>query len=708
MRSRSRKPISRIAPTVAAAVGTALAAVAARADTPAPPPPDTSQWKCEQCPFHTGASARAQAGILYASGANASYGRYTGIAHTGAYADASASGRWRDTGGAYLSYRLDDIGLATRGGHIEGGREGRYELSLTYQGQPARLYDTTVTPYSGAGGAHLTLPAGWTAAGSTRAMTQLVTGLTPFDVGFDRRTVGLTGKVFAGRSLTFYADLSHQEKEGTGLTAASFLTDAVQLPQPIDYRTNSLEAGALWSGRIASMHLAYTGSWFEDGSDALRFDNPYLPVLAGATEGLMAQPPANELQQGEISGDVELPALAATTLTYSASIGRLRQDAPFLPVGLLPGSPALTASSLGGDVRLSHYSLSLGSRPISRLYVRGSASYDGRDDHTTPLTVPHIVTDSLYGGVYVTPRYGIDRTRLDGSADYRLFRWARIGVAGDYAKNGYSPNEVVADTEDQRGWVHLTLTPLDSLSVDFKGGSAARTAGGLNPAALPAGESLLLRAYSYAPRDEEFYDLSASWSATATLTWMLEGAWRDDAYRLTQLGLTESRDRDLSTTLTWVPRARLSVYADGGYQRLSALQNGDIGNGAPLWQALDAQYFLNAGGGGRWAASTRWSLQLDYQHDASRGNDTVLAGGVAGAFPQNHTTLDSMTLRATYSVNLALAVRLRYSYGSYHTSDWALGGVGPDTVPNLLAAGALPYRYDASVFGLSFVYRLGP
>ena len=707
MRSSPRKPMSRIAPAVAVAIAAALAAAAARADTAAPPPPDTSQWKCAQCPFHKGYSAQAQAGVLYASGANASYGRYTGIAHTGAYADAAASGRWRDAGGAYLSYTLDNIGLATRGADIEGGREGRYELSLTYQGQPARLYDTTVTPYAGAGGSRLALPAGWTAAGSTRAMTQLDTSLTPFDVEFDRRTVGLTGKVFAGRSLTFYADVRHQEKEGTELTAASFLTDAVQLPQPIDYRTNSLEAGALWSGRSASVHLAYTGSWFEDGSDALRFDNPYLPVVARATEGLMALPPDNELQQGEISGDIELPALAATTLTYSASIGRLRQDAAFLPVSVLPGSPTLAASSLDGDVRLSHYSLSLGSLPLSRLYVRGNASYDGRDDHTTPLTVPYVVTDSLYGGVFVTPRYSIDRTRLDGSADYRLFRWARIGIAADYSKNGYSPNEVVADTEDRRGWVHLTLTPLGSLSVDFKGGSAARTAGGLNPAALPAGESLLLRAYNYAPRDEDFYDLSASWSATATLTWMIEGAWRDDAYRLTQLGLTESRDRDLSTTLTWAPRATLSVYADGGYQRLSALQNGDIGNGAPLWQALDAQYFWNAGAGGRWVASTRWSLQLDYQYDASRGNDTVQAGGVAGAFPQNHTTLDSMTLKATYSVNPSLAVRLRYSYGSYHTSDWALGGVGPDTVPNLLGAGAQPYRYDASLFGLSFVYQLG-
>jgi MtrB/PioB family decaheme-associated outer membrane protein len=707
MPKRSALRETRIALTVAAAVAASLAAASTRAGEAAPAPPDTSNWKCEHCPFFKGYQATVRAGVLYASGADARYGRYDGIAHTGAYADAAASGRWRSAGGTYLDYELDDLGLATRGGHIEGGREGRYELALTYQGQPARLYDTTATPYSSSPRSGLTLPAGWVAGGSTGEMTQLDSSLRPFDVGFDRRTVGLSGKLFAGRSLVLYANLSHQEKEGTGLTGASFLTDAVQLPEPIDYRTNSVETGGLWASSLASVQLTYTDSWFQDGTDSLGFSNPYLPVVAGATQGLMALPPDNELRQGEISGEVTLPGSTATTLGYSASIGRLSQDAAFLPVSVLAGSPLLAASSLDGDVRLSHYDLSLGSRPVSRLYVRGSATYDGRDDHTRPLAVPYVVTDSLYAGIFVTPRYSTDRTRLDGSADYRLLRWAKVGVAGSYARSAYSPNEFVADTEDQRGWMHVTLTPLDSLSVDLEGGSAARTSAGPNLAALPAGESPLLLAYNYAPRDETFYDVSASWSATATLTWTVQGAWRDDAYRLTRLGLTESRDRDLSTTLTWAPRASLSLYVDGGYQRMSGLQSGDIGNGAPPWQALDAQYFWNGGAGGRWLLSSRWKLQLDYQHDASRGNDTVSAGGAVDPFPQNNTTLDSTTLKAIYSVSNALSVRLEYGYASYHTSDWALNAIGPDTIPNLLAAGALPYRYDVNLIGLSFSYRLG-
>ena len=67
----------------------------------------------------------------------------------------------RSDDGAYANYDLERLGLASREGYVEGGREGRYDLRLSYDGQPTALYDTAVTPYQGNGG-NLTLPAiGW-------------------------------------------------------------------------------------------------------------------------------------------------------------------------------------------------------------------------------------------------------------------------------------------------------------------------------------------------------------------------------------------------------------------------------------------------------------------------------------------------------------------------------------------------------------------
>src|SRR3984957_9220233 len=86
---------------------------------------DTSQWKCAQCPFLQGYETQTEGGVLYANGANATFGRYTGIDHSGVYADVAASGQARGDDGAYFNYDLERLGLASRDGYVEGGSEGR-------------------------------------------------------------------------------------------------------------------------------------------------------------------------------------------------------------------------------------------------------------------------------------------------------------------------------------------------------------------------------------------------------------------------------------------------------------------------------------------------------------------------------------------------------------------------------------------------------
>jgi len=698
--------IESLAAAISAFVLTLGAGASAHADN-APPRPDTSQWKCAQCPFFQGYTTNVEAGVEYAHGADAYYGRYTGVDHTGPYGDASASGQWRDASGHYGQYELENLGLASRDATIEVGKEGSYDLKLGYDGQPVEIYDDTATPYRSAAPGQLTLPSNWIYSGSTAGMTQLNPSLSPVDIESNRRTVSLLGQFPASTHWTLYTDLSHEEQKGTGLTSASFLTDAVQLPEPIDYETNTIEGGAAWSSRAASLHLAYTGSWFQDNTDSLTFENPYLPLVAGENLGRLSLPPSNDLQQGSVSGEIVLPVFEATTLSYSASLGRLSQDAGFLPESTLPGATVPAQGALYGDVRLSHYALSLSSRPLSRLYVRGTARYDGRDDHSPVLTLPQIVTDELLGGTATTPRYSEDRTRLEGSADYRLWSWIRAGVAGQYLNTHFGPGQVVTYTQDSRASGHLTVTPVSALSFDLQGGSARRDASSFfDLAALPPGENPLLRAYEYAPRDEEFYSANGTWSPTATISLSVEGRWTDDDYRLSELGLRDGRSRALTSTLAWTPTMSLSLYVDGAYQRLSALQYGSIGEpGAAPWQVLDGQYFWNLGAGGRWTVSERWDLQVNYTHAITREDDNIEAGGAEAVFPENDSDLNSLLIKASYHVSAALSVRLHYVYSTYASNDWALDGVTFDTVPNLLTLGEQPYRFHVNLIGLSVIYR---
>lgn len=678
-----------------------LAGAAASAEAPAP---DTSAWKCSQCPFFEGYSAEVEAGAVYPNDANFSYGRYTGLDESKVYPTLDAAGQYRGADGTNVSYNLEHVGLPYGDGSASFGHEGRYDLKAEYDLQPTRLFETGATPYLGVGTGNITLPANWVAAGSTGGMTALPAALSPVKLEYDRRTAALLGSYIASSAWTFHAELRHQEKDGTGLIGGSFFTEATQLPQRVDYVTDTFEAGVRWTGRRTSIRLTYTGSWFKDNTDALIFANPYLPIVPGSTQGQLSLPPNNNLQQLALNGTVPFD-WRATTLTFAASLGKLRQDASFLPYSTLPGSTIPSSGSLDGNVHLSHYSLGIASMPLPKLSVRGTANYDGRDDHTTPQTLGYILTDTFPGSTAVTPRYNIDRTRLDGSADYALTHWVSLGIGGRYLDTYYWPNAVVNQTRDYQSYGRAILTPTAGLSLILKGGNASRTTSAFNAAALPPAENPTIAAYNYAPRDRTFYEITGSWAATAALTWSIEGFFANDDYRLSQLGLQSVEVRRGSSTLTWTPREGLSAYLSGGYERLASEQNGSAGTGTAPWAVSQGERFWDVSVGGQWAVSQRWTVAVDYTHAPSYYDTETQVSGVSQPFPENTTTLNNVRLDLRYQWTRAVQVHLLFIHEKFDSSDWAIQNVGPATVPNLLAFGVQPLNHDVNLVGLTARYQ---
>lgn len=667
-------------------------------------PPDTSGWSCSQCPFVTGVTGQAELGAMALKGANASYGRYTGEDRSGGYVDAGLQGRARDPEGDYLSVEAQRLGLPAREASLTQGREGRYELTVGYDGQPNALYQGAVSPLAGNGGA-LHLPQGWVAAGSTGGMSTLATSLVPEDIGTQRRTVSLQARYFANPQWTVYGGMSHQEKDGTEATAGSFLTQAVQLVHAVDTVTDTLEAGLAWSGARAGARLGYSGSWFDNSSTSLRFDNPYRPLVPGSVQGQLALAPANTLQQLQASGNVQLP-WRGTALTAAASMGTLRQNAPFVPVSTLTGTGAAVPASLNGDVRLSHFALGAASNPWPRLSVRGNARFDGRDDRTAPLTINTVVTDTYPGGPVHAPRYGQNRTHLDGGADDSVLPWIRLGVGGTFQDVHYAPGQVLDHTHEVESWGRATVTPRDDLSLGLKLGNGLRKVAGFDPAALPAAENPQIRAYDTAPRDRAFATLSASWTATPQLAVALAATLANDDYRSSPLGLQSVHERSSAGTLTWTPTQEWSAALDAAYQSQRSLQNGAAGPGGPSWLYADAQRYWNLGATGRWTHA-RWSAALDYRYAPSYAAGDASAGTPSAAFAQNTTRFESARLGVRYDASAMLQWHLRLAHESFRASDWALDGVAPATVPNLLALGIMPLHDSVNLLGLSVRYCFG-
>jgi hypothetical protein len=226
---------------------------------------------------------------------------------------------------------------------------------------------------------------------------------------------------------------------------------------------------------------------------------------------------------------------------------QLRQNAPFLPVSTLPDATYRLPGSLDGDVRLSHYAIGLASRPLPKLNLRGNATYDGRNDQTTPIAIAYVVTDTFPGGTALTPRYGEDRCAwtagltTPGSLAAARRRRQFLDVR-------YSPGQAFTHTQDVESWGRATISPIENLSFTFKYGDGLRKASALDLAELPAGENPLVLDYNYAPRDRVFSTLTSSWVITPTITWALEGYLAKDDYRSSPLGLQASHEQRASTT----------------------------------------------------------------------------------------------------------------------------------------------------------------
>jgi hypothetical protein len=51
---------------------------------------------------------------------------------------------------------------------------------------------------------------------------------------------------------------------------------------------------------------------------------------------------------------------------------------------------------------------------------------------------------------------------------------------------------------------------------------------------------------------------------------------------------------------------------------------------------------------------------------------------------------------------------LQWRHERYSSDDWAIAGIGPATLPTVLALGADPYDYNVNYVGASVRYYFGP
>ena len=668
---------------------------------------DTSNWKCESCPFEKGASAAVEAGLGTTTERSSKFGDYTGLQRKGAFLVAGGEARLHEDGGLYGRVVAAELGLDSRSLSVQGGQEGVYAVRLGYAEIPHRLSDTSQTPFLGVGGQVLSLPAGFPAP--TTGEMPLADALHPVDVAFKRTRFDAGFDWMRESPWSYHVSLRRDVRDGVQRMAGSFFSSSAQLPVPVDQATDQLEASAVYASRGLQASLSYQLSMFRNGADAVTWANPFTPVVPGSTNGQLALAPDNQFHQISASAGYEISPMWRASA--DVALGRMTQDAAFLAptlnAALAATLPDLPASSLNGQVDTFNASVRIMATPIDDLRISGVYTRDVRDNRTDSLAYPAVSTDMFAGGPdRINQPFSFTRDRFKLSADYRAPASVKLSLGAEEDIQERNRQEVVT-TRESTFWGRVGAHVMDALTLSLKLSHAQRRHSTYGIATwVEPPENPLLRKFNLADRNRDAGTLRADLNLGESITLGVDVAASLDDYNHTSLGLTSSRSAHAGADLSAVLTDQLQVHAFGQTERVRTSQAGSQAFAAADWFGRTKDVVDVAGIGAKYAAlGGALDLNADLVHARSRSDMSVDAGDLSPPFPAATTTLDSLKLSASYRYSKKLTFFGGYWYERYRSSDWRQGGILPATVTNLLVFGEQPPRYEVNVLRLGLGYR---
>ncbi len=672
-------------------------------------PPDTSEWKCERCPFASGYQAAITAGGTYVSEDAATVGDATGYDENGAYVNVDGDGLYA-TATQRLGWRVEDLGLDSRVVEIDGARPGTFDYRLAYRQLPRHRFDDTRTIFTRAPDNLLALPTAWTFAGTTSGFTDLAASLVSRNIESERRTLELGGAYLPTTRFRLFAEFERQENDGTNVLGAPYFTSASLLPHHFDYRTDQVDAGIRYDGDRGYLKLAYYGSFFDDKFDAVRWQSPFT-TSPGAEQSALAEAPDNDFQQLILTGSYRV-AMLDTRVSFSAALGRAQQDDSLLPYTTnsnLVTAP-LPSSTLDGEIDTTNLALTVVSRPFAQVRVKAALRYDERDNKTPQLAWSRVIADSfLSGETELNVPYGFERLRMNLGADYELSKTIRVAAGYDFTDLDRDFQEVSEQTEDT-GWGRVQWQANEFLEIGVRGGVSRREIDGYDTTlAASLDQNPLLRKFNLAYRYRQFGELSASLSpGKGSMTIGAQASYADDSYSSSPIGLTDSEELRLALDFSWAVSDKASVYLTGGFDTVDAQQAGSGSFSTPDWLADHSDEFYSLGGGFRMIGiGGKADLQLDYTRARGTTEMDVTGGGGPSRLPDLESTLDSLRARVVFHWTPKLEMSMQLRYENVPTEDWALQDVAPDTLPSILTLGAAPYDDEVWMAGFGFRYLIG-
>jgi MtrB/PioB family decaheme-associated outer membrane protein len=697
-----------------------------------------------------------EAGIGYNSEDSFKFGEYTGLEESGPFVilnfDLLNRGAWDGEDTTYYRIRGERLGLDSRRFEAEYGEQGRYAAGVGFRQIPHFLIDNARTPYRGTGGAVLTLPANWEAAPSTQQFASLGESLRNIDIENDRQEVSGFLSLLPGDGWTLDVKVSHETRDGTKPAFAAFGTNggnpsAVGVARPIDYGTSEINATLGRAEKKYQFELGYRGSFFKNDNPVLNFQNPFSQQFSGSpwasaagfpASGGYSLAPDNEAHQFLFSGGYTLDE--ASRISGQLSYSMLKQDDRFLPYSTNPGlvvRRGLPRQSLDGDLGILVADLAYSTRLQPRTHLRAHARYEDQDNSTPQDVFVRIAGDAenqaagfANDSARINLPYSFEKIQFDVELGHRLTTRTSLGLEYEFEEHSRTFSEVEETTEHAlTGKVRhrfsntvngrFSYTRGDREGNDpyrdnapFLLGHTPEFLGTLAPANRFENHPEI-RKFNLADRTRDELKGTLHIAATPDTNWSLNGFWLNEDFDDSSLGLTERQMLRGALDVNHALRETVLLRAYYSYEQFDNEVDGhafrpgvSLTDPALRWTQDSRDRVHTLGVGLSWAAiPNKLDIDFDYNFSLAETDIDFEAGSTQPpeAAPTLNTDRHTVQVTADWRLKEDRRLRFGYTFEYFDADDFALDGIGVNSMPRVLTFGNEAPDYTAHVFGVSYV-----
>lgn len=657
---------------------------------------DTSRWNCRLCALDRATASRASfsAGALHSTRGEARFGRDNGIDQAGGLLHLTGDYRVATERGVVFQAIGRDLGLPAREARVEFRRSGRYGVAVRHRQLPRNVAADARTPFRL--GEVLRLPADWDRAFDVAGMTALATALRPLALATERRRSEAALWFRPTAKTTLSADYFHESKTGVAQTFRDAFYQATALPQAVDQIAKGWRGGWRYEGEAGLLSAEYRNQRFVNHISALVWQNPY---ASGPAILQSAAAPSNQAESVRLLSRLRLGK--RTVLNASVSAGETRQNAPFLRystndrIGVSP----IGAEGLEGRRSSRRHSLRVVSRLTRRLAVTLTRERSDRRDVRAPLLLTPVLGDLVATPQRAAFGYAFRRERTELRARYRAPGGVRFAAGLGEWRFQRSSAEVEANTE-RRVWLQAHRDFAAGWQVNALAETARRDATQFTP---QSANNPLTRRFHQAARDESAWQTALRYdSLTSGFAAGVGASRRALDYPRSALGLRSD------TSFGWHADFSYSGGRGSAHAFHDARRRRAVTLGRALFDSLDWRYdtgdrVTTSGARLHLAGLGHPALDVTLNFLRSRGSGayTTTFAGERGAFPLLASSHRAVDARLRYEFTAGFALTARVYEEAYRAADWAIDGVEPDNIRNVLTLGRSSPGYRNRVVAVS-------